>query len=211
MPQTKAEIVQYYNEAANRVKREKPGFRWTETTYIGEIKLGNALMNSLVKPIVNLFDQEPRAQSPVPKGADHSLFPVKGQNYASKMEVSDVKDAQCVEKNGSYEITLRFKDEERDALPENPAEETRHGRFMNVTSAQENKVETAKFEKFLVFEEYKPNYRNCEIKCSIAIDSARLRSVTFRFCTDAEVRANAKGIAFGAQMRYTSTQKFILG
>jgi hypothetical protein len=182
-PSTTAEIVAYYNAAANKVKTDKPGYTLTTTNVIGEITSSSGLISGLAGRIVPMFSTDPVVTT-APKG-DNGIFPVKGQSYGSKLEASSLKNATIVDKGSVYEITLNFKDEK---LPDLPADitKTRHGQAFNVLSSDDVYKETDKFKLIARVESFAPTYSGSYIKCKIEKSTGNLSEATY-YCVNTSV------------------------
>ena len=145
-PATVAEIVSYYNTAANKVKTSaKSGVKnYCKNSQAESLNLPSGLKsveglaNSLVEK--NMGSDPKQENLKMNNHADIvKIFPVEGQTWSSKLTAADVKSATCTEKNGKYVITLNLKD---DAPSENTGAGYRHiGKAMNpvmVSSIYEN-------------------------------------------------------------------------
>lgn len=182
------EIVAYYNTAANKVKRDKPGYKLTTTNSVGIIDSNKAAIEILSKTVIKIADIGP-ATITVPKGSNGD-FPVKGQNYGSRLELGALKSAVCIDKGSTYEITLNFKDEKLKSLPADPAQ-TNHGKAMNVMTAGEFSQQTNKFKEIVKVQEFAPTYSGSYIKCSIEKSTGNLKTATYYLNTIAVVKAKA--------------------
>lgn len=94
---SKAEIVSYFNTAANKVKTGKPGLKY-EMTFS---------MNVLGKSV------SPDGEGDtLPKGSNlNNIFPVSGKTWSSQLSASAVKSASRTLKDGKYTIKIVLNDE----------------------------------------------------------------------------------------------------
>lgn len=182
-PSTVAEIVAYYNAAANKVKADKPGYTLTTTNVIGNITSSSGLIEGLAGRIVPMFSTEP-AVTTTPKG-DNGKFPIKGQNYGSKLEASSLKNATIIDKGTYYEIKMNFKDEKLADLPKDITK-TKHGQAFNVLSYDEVYNETDKFKLIAKVESFAPTYSGSYIQCKIEKSTGNLLEATY-YCVNTSV------------------------
>lgn len=187
-PTTMEEIVAYYNAAANKVRKDKPGFTKVNQAEIGEITSPSSTIQGIAKAVIPMFSgaQKPTTTT-VNKGGSGD-FPVKGQSYGSKLQASYLSSATCKDKGSYYEITMKFKDEKLADLPADPAK-TRHGSAMNVLSAAEVYDQTDKFKSIVKVTKFAPTYSGSYIECTIDKATGNMKSVTFYFRTIANVVA----------------------
>ncbi|HIT52947.1 MAG TPA: hypothetical protein IAD07_03300 [Candidatus Fimivicinus intestinavium] len=109
-PKTVAEIVAYYNKAANKIKTDKPGYtkKYTMQQFpgsqatLGSAKVPNWLMNLISKD----------ETSTIKKGnSSNDIFPAAGFAWSSKLDPKYVKSATCTKSGSSYKIHITLKDE----------------------------------------------------------------------------------------------------
>ena len=211
-PSTKAEIVAFFNESANRVKTERPGYAWSDRVTIDRdsIECSNKLLDAVapsvlgaVKGIAKFGEWQP--QTPVAKGAEHSQFPVSGKSWASKLDPGFVKSATCTEDGGSYQIKLVLKDEDVAVLPSD-ASTLRTGKVMNAWDI--SLIEDAKAaEPFVTITGFQTNYRNSTITCTIDKTTGNLKTITYVLSCIFEVDVKQFGkahasVAFGKEEQY---------
>ena len=113
-PQTKEEIVAYFNEASNKIKTDAKSV----TRNSSKISLaGSTQLPGWVNTVARVvggadafIDDQLTKNS---KGSEtftgaqiKATYPVEGESYASKLTAADVKSATCTEKDGKYTITI---------------------------------------------------------------------------------------------------------
>lgn len=114
MPQTKEEIVNYFNTAINAVK---PNAKSITRKYSKITLNGTPVFPSSINNILKLlggaesFLSEQLAKNSkgeeTYKGGDiKAVFPVEGESYSSKLTAADVKEAKIVDKDGKYIIRI---------------------------------------------------------------------------------------------------------
>ena len=158
VPQTKEEIVELFNTAANKIKKsatkvvknyEKRTVNNDKTQIPGALE-GFAketipkVMGDDTEPIVWTTREEIVAEYIVPE-----------QNYVSKLKPEWVTSAVCEDKGDTYEITLRLKDHK------NPTAGIGVGAVCDVIETHEV-AEKASF-----VEEFSTQYYNCVVKATI--------------------------------------------
>ena len=114
-PQTKEEIVAYFNEASNKIKTDAK----SATRNYSKIRLaGSTTLPSWVNTVARVvggadsfIDDQLTKNS---KGSEtftgaqiKSTYPVENESYASKLTPADVQSATCKENNGKYTITIK--------------------------------------------------------------------------------------------------------
>lgn len=99
---TPAQIVAYFNQAANGVKTGKPGLDVKRATTMtlpgfpgGNIEPGVSNDSATYKKGTNL----------------KNVFPVYGEDWSSKLTANGVKSAVCTQDGGKYKILIALKDE----------------------------------------------------------------------------------------------------
>ena len=114
-PSTKAEIVAYFNKAANQVKTSAKSVKhhYSKITFDGNAAVIPSWADSALKLFggADKFINDQLAKNSkgeqTYKGADiKAKFPVEGESYASKLTDKDVAKADLNEENGKYIITI---------------------------------------------------------------------------------------------------------
>ncbi|MBR4727902.1 MAG: hypothetical protein IK080_08450 [Clostridia bacterium] len=110
-PQSKAEIIAYYNEVINKVK---PGAKSITQNYAKISLAGPTTLPSSLNTVLKLLggadkflgDQLAKNSDLEKHTIDKSAFPVENESWSSKLTEADVKSATCVDNNGIYTITI---------------------------------------------------------------------------------------------------------
>lgn len=116
-PKTKAEIISYFNTAANNAKKNAKSItKVKEENYqAGSINLGSlgmfeGVVNNLIES--NMGVNEEQSGRVATTAADkNAVYHVENESWASKLTEADVNTATCVENNGVYTITLSIKND----------------------------------------------------------------------------------------------------
>lgn len=111
MPQTKEEIVEYYNTAINNAKKNSKSItsNYMKHAVAGEITGIPGALDSVGQSLIkdNMGEDENKKNVTWSTAADkNAYFPVENETYASKLTAADVKDAKIVEKDGKYIIRI---------------------------------------------------------------------------------------------------------
>ncbi len=158
VPQTKEEIVEFFNAAANKIKPnaskvvknyEKRTVNNDKTEIPGALEsfaedMIPKVMGDDTEPIVWATREEIMSEFLVPE-----------QDYVSKLKADWVVSASCVDKGDTYEIIFRLKDHK------NPTAGVGVGAVCDV-------IETYEIaEKASFVEEFSTQYYNCVVKATI--------------------------------------------
>mgnify|MGYP001216220706 CR=1 FL=1 len=222
IPGTTAEIVKYFNKAANKVKTEKPGYKFIQTPQTGEDKISifenlpfHGFITKFAVDAINRSSKE----TVVEKGASHNDYPVKNQDTSSRLEPEALKNAECVN-NGRYdEIILNFRDEALTALPDTP-ETTMHGKAFNLLTGEEFKRSFGGFDVKLpglkiniTNDKFEPTYTGSFIKCKIDKLTGSMIYAVYCLNTysdiDMAVHVNNKTEIINIKMEYSVTDEYI--
>ena len=113
-PQTKEEIVAYFNKVINDVK---PGAKSISQIAVTNYLAGTATISQGIQGVykmlggddwLNKMLRDNSQGAATYTGADiKAKFPVAGQSWSSKLSASDVSSATCTEKDGIYTITIK--------------------------------------------------------------------------------------------------------
>lgn len=113
-PQTKEEIVAYFNTAINSAKKDSKSIKsnFMKHSVAGEVTGVPGMIDTVLGGtgnFINGFMGEDDSKSNVTwtSAADkNAYFPVETETWASKLTVADVKDAKIKESNGKYMIQI---------------------------------------------------------------------------------------------------------
>ena len=170
---TKKEIIALYNEAANKVKTDakKVTRNFKNTRYDTSKSVLPSALESMANPMIEKYVKD--ETDPVHYTTKEDIienYPAPKQTYSSKLTVSDVDEATCVDNGKEYVITLKL------ASCKNPTAGVKVGaacHIMDVTSIKAS--DTSMIKKFDAI------YENCVIRCKI--DKATNRVTWANFYT----------------------------
>jgi hypothetical protein len=224
-PATPAEIVDYFNLAANRVKSDKPGYTFTMTPKTEESKITISenvpFRDFIAKFIVSAINKSSKEPVTIEKGSTHDEFPAKGHSWASKLVPAALSGATCTDKGGYYEIELKFREEKLSALPDEP-ETTMHGKAFSLLTNQDFRQAFGGFDVKLPGlkinvgnEKFVPAYKGCYIQCKIEKSTGSMMSAVYYLNTysavDTMVLVNKKTTMIGIKMEYSVTEEYKFG
>lgn len=125
-PTSKQEILDYFNKSINDVKPSAKSITQTlEKNYqAASVELGSlgalkGTVNKLIESNMGV-NKDKTGVTATSRADKNKIFPVENESWASKLTMSDIKDAKISEKNGVYTVTIKILD---DAL----AGKTAHG------------------------------------------------------------------------------------
>lgn len=110
---TPAEIIAYYNEAANKVKTNATQVtrNWEDLHSDDEYLEVPSALEAIGKTLMNTFLK--KDETPIVWNTKDDIianFPVKGQQFGSNATEADLTEATCTDDGTYYNITLKFKD-----------------------------------------------------------------------------------------------------
>ena len=113
-PQTKEEIVAYFNEASNKVTTDAKcattnysKFRLAGATQLpGWVNTVARVVGGADKFIDDQLAKNSKGSETFTGAAIKNTYPVENESYVSKLTAADVKSATCTEKDGKYTITI---------------------------------------------------------------------------------------------------------
>lgn len=156
--ENKAEIVSYFNTAANKVKTGKPALTYTTTGKMSAFGLSDGFSDDGSTKKGQNLDQR---------------FPVIGQSWASKLPASAVKSAERTLSNGVYTLKITMNDEKDVLNISNSA----HGKvffFMDTEQLKEMMKESG-----LEVERLTNNFSGSTITCTIDAKTGNMLSATY--------------------------------
>jgi hypothetical protein len=107
----KEQLVAYFNEAANNVRKQKPKLHCVSTNKIEKTE-AKGLPTSLVTSIVNQFmDGKPVASDIAKDGSNQDKFLARESAFASNLRTGDVTGYNVAKSGANYVITLNIKDQ----------------------------------------------------------------------------------------------------
>ncbi len=116
-PSTKAEILNYFNTAINKVKPNAKSVTQTlERNYqaksidLGSLGFAKGIVDPLIKN--NMGENKDKMGITATTVAEkNKIFPVENETWASKLTMDDIKDAKIADNGSAYTITITVKDD----------------------------------------------------------------------------------------------------
>ena len=183
-PATVEEIVEYFNESANRIKPEaKKVVKNYEKRIVNEDKLEiPAGLENAAKNLMKTFmkdDTDPIVYESREEITNEFLVP--NQSYVSKLKPEWVLDATCTDKGDEYYIYLKLRSQD------NPVSGEGVGAVCDVIEAGEV-AEKAPFVK-----KFTTGYYNCEVKATIDKETGRVTHIIYSAPLLLEITVNLFG------------------
>ncbi len=188
-PETVEDIVDFFNESANRIKPEaKKVVKNFEKRIVNEDRLvipallentARNMMKTLMKDDTDPIVYETRDDIT-------NEFLVPEQSYVSKLKPEAVKSAECKDNGEELVITIKLKDQI------NPTAGVGVGAVCDV-------IETGEVaEKASFVEKFTTEYYNCEITAKINKESGRVTHIVYTTPVALELTVNMFGTHSGA-------------
>lgn len=118
-PQTKAEIVAYFNECSNKVKTEatKVVRNYTENRLIEDkLDMPSALEGLFSSAAGSFLKKDETPLELLTQDDIIRMYPVQKQTWSSQATEADVAEATCTEEGEYYNITLKFHPQDNPVL-----------------------------------------------------------------------------------------------
>ncbi len=158
-PQTKAEIIAYFNESANKIKTDATKVvRNYEDLRHNEEKLEvPSALQSIGANLISSFLKKNETPVEYTSNADIiAAYPVAGETFVSKLTEADVVDATCTDNGSEYEITIKA------VTSVDPAVGSGAGAAFNIIKTQDV-MDAAGF----VVQSFSAEYYDAVIKCKV--------------------------------------------
>lgn len=198
------EILNYFNTLANDIKAKRPAmyYRFELNVPNDSLKVTKAgaeesetideslsAINDAAKAVKDLMLENIEEQSgDIAFGADNTdVLLVKGESFASKLTVDDIKYATMTEVGDQYFITIEFDD-----IAEADAKEIL-GNAFNLRNKEDilNSEELAKTKSYLQLQNYTVSYSGCRITATVNRLTDEITKL--EYLKPANVIASAKG------------------
>ncbi len=207
-PQTKAEIIELYNDSINRVKTESKAVvsNYTLNTQTEDAEISNKMLQNIANKLISAnmgYDKKKANVTYATPSQILDAFPVRGQKWSSKLTPDDVTKATCTEKDGVYTVTLYLKP---DTTPNIQAGQGHAGKAYSVVT-KDSIVEGAGSLGMSVIQEdsIKLTFKDCKITAKIEKDTGHVKGANYYI--DWTLALTAMGIdvavSFGAEDDYT--------
>lgn len=186
-PTTGAEALAYFNRVMDAVKTGKPAVSVSVSKDIKNVETDNDKLKAAI-PTVKKYMLNTKADG-VSYGDDLTdIFPVKGQDWVSRLTLADVRYATCLEAKETYEISVHFRDE-AEAAPLSSS----LGKAFDLVEKSTILEEFKKAEGYLRVDDFDLTYTGCYIVCSVDRATDEVRSVTYYLYADASTTVVGAG------------------
>ncbi|MBQ7295071.1 MAG: hypothetical protein IJW86_02635 [Clostridia bacterium] len=158
-PQTKAEIIAYFNESANKVKTDatKVVRNYEDLRHNEEKLVVPSALQSIGSNLISTFLK--KNETPVEYASNADIiasYPAAGETWSSKLTEADVAEATCTDNGSEYEIMIKLN------TTTDPAAGTGAAAAFS-TIKTEDVMDAAGF----VVQSFSAEYYDCVIKCKI--------------------------------------------
>jgi hypothetical protein len=172
-PATVTAALDYFNKVMDAVKTGKPAVSPKVSKDISNVVCDNASLKAAI-PTLKSYMLSTKADS-AKYGADlKNIFPVKGQDWGSRLTAADVRYANCLQALKTYEITIRF----NDATEPAPLSSSL-GKAFDLTTKDAILKEFGKADSYLTVDKLDLLYTGCYILCSVDRATDQVLSVTY--------------------------------
>lgn len=181
-PQTKAEIIAYFNESANKVKTDatKVVRNYEDLRHNEEKLVVPSALQSVGSNLISTFLK--KNETPVEYATNADIiasYPVAGETWASKLTEADVAEATCTDNGNEYEIMIKLNTTTDPAVGTGAA-----AAFSTIRT--EDVMDAAGF----VVQSFSAEYYDCVVKCKI--DKATGRTTWANYTLPILLRVEAK-------------------
>ena len=184
LPEEIPEIVELFNQTANRIKTEavKVVKNYEKRNVNEEELVVPAALESTAKSAMKTFlsdDTEPIEYTTREEIVAEYIVP--GQSYVSKLTADTVESASCTDNGETYTIYLKLKDEN------NPTAGKGIGAVCDVIEAEEVAEKTS------IVESFSTEYHDCEVKVTVDKESGRVISANYNVPLILKIKVNLFG------------------
>lgn len=184
LPEEIPEIVELFNQSANRIKTEasKVVKNYEKRNSNEEELVVPAALESIAKSAFKTFlsdDTEPIVYDTKEEIVAEYIVP--GQSYVSKLTPDTVKSATCTDNGETYTIHIKLKDEK------NPTAGKGIGAVCDVIEAEEVAEKTS------IVESFSTEYYDCEVRVTVDKESGRVISANYIVPLILKIKVNMFG------------------
>ena len=189
IPETKEEIVAYFNETVGRVKTDKPGFTWTIQNIVSNIKSSSGFIESAAGMAMRYVPLDVQPGTPAARGADHNAdFNVRGQTWGSRLSPQAVAKATLTDRGRTWELRVDLKAEKRGSLPVNSSDHD-HGKVFTVFTHSSIHDAIDPYSWLATLNSFAPSYHSSWAKLTIDKETDRLLKAEYMLAMDATISA----------------------
>ena len=189
IPQTKEELVAYFNRVSDQVKIDKPGFTWTQQTFVKDIASSSNAIEWAAGAAMRFVPLEVLEMPSAAKGADHNeQFNVRGQSWSSRLAPSMVSSAKLTDKGATWELRVDLKPEKRNDLPKTESDHD-HGKVFTVMAYKTIHDVLDPYAWLATMESFVPSYHDSWAILTIDKETDRLLKAEYMLTYDVAARA----------------------
>lgn len=207
-PSTQAEILNYFNTAANKIKTSAKGgtYNYEKNTQAGTFTLGGPfkMFSSAIDGLVekNMGEVSEHKNLKMSKADLKKYVPVENESWTSKLTTSNISSATLAEKNGNYVITIKVK---TDADSTSPAHGSgNHGRAFSIVQVS-TILDNAGPVKSLLDGNVKIGYRDGKITATIDPKTGNVTHLNYYYVWILDVTVGGTNVnaPFGIESDFT--------
>lgn len=198
-PQTKAEIVAYYNESVNKIKTNAASAtrNYEDLRHdTDKLQLPGALQSAGEKLISTFLKKNETPETYTGSADITAKFPIPGENWTSKLTEADVAEATCTDKGTEYEIMIKANTQNDPALGSGV------GAGFEVIKS-EDVMNAAGF----IVKGFNTEYYDCVVKCKV--DKATGNVTWINFTTPIIMKVDTK-LGISAQVGMTFEKDYTI-
>lgn len=176
-PETKAEILALYNDAANSAKTDSKSIlqNYSISTQTKDAVISNKMLQNIANKLISAnmgHNKDKDNKLYTTQAEKNANFVVEGQTWASKLTEADIASATCEDKGDVYKVTLKLVD---DTTPNLKTGSGHAGKGISIVT-KDDIVKGAGSLGMSVIEEpsIKVGYKNCKIVATIDKETGRL-------------------------------------
>ncbi len=204
-----AQVVEYYNKAANKVKTDKPALTKTFSQTVGKISVGIEAVDKLASELSSQLVPKPETTKHA-KGSDlTNVFPVSGKSYGSKLTASDVSSAKIKDNGSTYTITIVIKTETFTGKVD--VASTSHGKAMTFLTPNDILTQVENISA-ISFKSFKSTNTGSTITCTVDKSTGAIKEATYSDNVDLLLSVKALGVinVDNAKINIKTTEKFVM-
>lgn len=207
-PTTQAEILNYFNTAANKIKTSAKGgtYNYEKNTQAGTFTLGGPfkMFSSAIDGLVekNMGEVEEHKNLKMSKADLKKYVPVENESWTSKLTTSNISSATLTEKNGNYVVTIKVKTDADSTSPAHGA--GNHGKAFSIVQVS-TILDNAGPVKSLLDGNVKIGYRDGKIVATIDPKTGNLTHVNYYYVWILDVTVGSTNVnaPFGIESDFT--------
>ncbi len=207
-PSTPAEILNYFNTAANKIKTSAKGgtYNYEKNSQAGTFTLGGPfkMFSSAIDGLVekNMGEVSEHKNLKMSKADLKKYVPVENESWTSKLTTANISSATLAEKNGNYVVTIKVKADADSTAPAHGA--GNHGRAFSIVQVS-TILDNAGPVKSLLEGNVKIGYRDGRITATIDPKTGNITHLNYYYVWILDVTVGGTNVnaPFGIESDFT--------